>query len=90
MPNLLPCPSCGRHHKQAEQACPHCGVAVAHPGMGMLRNLKVGALLAFTAATTAACYGAAPPNIDRPTPKPSASATLKPGADPGATSPAKP
>ena len=25
MPELTPCPSCGRHSLRAETSCPHCG-----------------------------------------------------------------
>lgn len=71
MRQLVPCRACHRHHASHETACPHCGAAhqPTRPRPVFVRNLKLGALLAFTAATTAACYGT--PVQDRPNPRPS-------------------
>ncbi|MDB5101709.1 MAG: hypothetical protein JWM80_6130 [Cyanobacteria bacterium RYN_339] len=70
MRQMIPCSACGRHHHGHEAACPHCGAkATPAQGMGLVRNLKMGALLAFTAATTAACYGA--PSVSGPVSRPS-------------------
>ena len=91
MSPLVPCQGCGRHHRSAELACPHCGLAVADYGArAMVRNLKVGALLAFTAAATAACYGTpnyVPPPGDpgAPTANPVHTTAPKASPDAGAT-----
>jgi hypothetical protein len=71
MRQLVPCQACNRHHAGHETACPHCGVAhrPVRTRPVFVRNLKMGALLAFTAATTAACYGT--PVQERPNARPS-------------------
>jgi hypothetical protein len=76
MRQLTPCSHCGRHYRN-EAACPHCGKETGLDRAIMFRNLKMGALMAFTAATTAACYGSPPlpSSLPRPTAVPTSTAT---------------
>lgn len=67
MARLAPCPSCRRHVKLDEAACPFCQSAFTSPlvpveGDGARRLPRVAAIaLAAGVATTAACTGGAQP-----------------------------
>lgn len=53
MSSLAPCPSCQRHIRVAERACPFCKSALAHsltPIPGTQQRLKRAAAFAFTAS----------------------------------------
>lgn len=60
---LLPCPSCGRHVRSNEKACPFCAadVAEAFAAVPAARAIPVGlsraAIAAMAAATMGACGG---------------------------------
>ena len=87
--SLRPCQACGRHHRAVEAACPHCGVAcIPTGGSDLVRNLKVGALLTFTAFATAACYGS--PNYVGPGGPNGPGSLPGPVPDAGASQPASP
>jgi hypothetical protein len=76
MHQLIRCTACDRHMKPSETSCPHCQAKVpTYRGARLVRQAKIGALLAFTAATTAACYGGPPPYTPVPRHPPAASAT---------------
>lgn len=62
---MIPCQVCNRHYRVTETSCPHCAA-----GPMLIRNLKMGTLMAFTAATTAACYGSVPPPGSLPNARP--------------------
>jgi hypothetical protein len=53
---LAPCPSCARHLRASEEACPFCGAAVAgklSPLPGTSKRLTRAAAFAFTASLAA-------------------------------------
>ena len=35
MPRLLPCPTCGQHHRPAASVCPHCAAPLTPSGRGL-------------------------------------------------------
>jgi hypothetical protein len=85
MLQLIRCHACDRHIKPAETACPHCHAKVpTYRGARLVRQAKIGVLLAFTAATTAACYGGPPlrpitHGVTSPSPTPGQKVPTTPG-----------
>ena len=64
MAEFVACTACQRPFKAGEATCPFCRTAAPcakRQGSRVWQGVKVGGLMAFTAATTAACYGAPPP-----------------------------
>lgn len=52
------CTECQKHFFLHENACPHCGAALAGGRMSrFVRQARMGGLMLFTALTTTACYG---------------------------------
>lgn len=52
------CTECQKHFFLHENACPHCGAAIAGGRMSrFVRQARMGGLMLFTALTTTACYG---------------------------------
>lgn len=52
------CTACQKHFFLHENACPHCGAAIAGGRMSrFVRQARMGGLMLFTALTTTACYG---------------------------------
>lgn len=52
------CTACQKHFFLHENACPHCGEAIAGGRMSrFVRQARMGGLMLFTALTTTACYG---------------------------------
>lgn len=72
--SLAPCPSCARHVRRRESACPFCGVALAlepAPIARMVPAPRLGRAALFTfgaalATTTSACVGSAVPLYGAP------------------------
>jgi hypothetical protein len=75
--SFAPCPSCDRHVKRGEAACPFCGVAVVLPPAAPRPSVRLSrsALFALTAAgalaatdcggtTSEPLYGAPVPGVD--------------------------
>jgi hypothetical protein len=67
MSQLHPCPSCARHVKKAESACPFCGAAIALAGVAPrarpTQRMGRAATFAFSAAvgmSVTACGGTTP------------------------------
>ena len=42
---MIPCASCGSHHRRVDSACPHCGARISAPSAG--RPSAAAALLAL-------------------------------------------
>jgi hypothetical protein len=63
--SLLPCPSCARHVRRSESACPFCGNALAlepEAALSVVPRLGRAALFTFGAAlATSACTGTGAP-----------------------------
>ena len=65
---MIPCPSCGRHHRVDDASCPFCGSSEAPPRarsrstLGRRTLHLVGG--AVTTLVLAACYGAGPVGED--------------------------
>jgi hypothetical protein len=55
---LVPCPTCRRHHRQAEPDCPFCRTRLP-------RRAAFVAGIAAAAMSLSACYGAAPVRDER-------------------------
>lgn len=75
MSQLLPCPSCGRHVRRTETACPFCASVTAFAPAPSSRTpterLGRAAIMAFGAAaatTVAACSGSPVPAYGAPAP----------------------
>lgn len=77
MRSFVTCAACQRPHRADERACPFCQALTPKSPFGsdLVRTVKVGGLLAFTAVATAACYGAPMPPGSTPPVRPSASAS---------------
>jgi hypothetical protein len=87
MTQLLPCPSCARHVRRNEQACPFCSASVSFPEPGVasvMPRLGRAALFTFgTALATSGCVGNAVPLYGAPAPDTGLAADAAPASDAG-------